>query len=132
MQSTSGCARASSSSIFLSVTDTSRRPIYLGGLSISTVSHAREMHGLHSSRPSQRTTFTAHDLHSARPSQRTTFHSSRPSAEVWRQKTRVQRQQCGGDISGLVREGWSHGPCTRSIFEQATYERVRRSAAKQR
>jgi len=68
MQSTSGCARASSSSIFLSVTDTSRRPIYLGGLSISTVSHAREMH-----RPSQLTTFTAHDLHSARPSQRTTF-----------------------------------------------------------
>jgi len=73
MQSTSGCARASSSSIFLSVTDTSRRPIYLGGLSISTVSHAREMHGLHSSRPSQRTTFTAHDLHSARPSKLTTF-----------------------------------------------------------
>jgi len=37
MQSTSGCARASSSSIFLSVTDTSRRPIYLGGLSISEI-----------------------------------------------------------------------------------------------
>jgi len=92
MQSTSGCARASSSSIFLSVTDTSRRPIYLGGLSISTVSRRPvyldciseaclsrlyPMHvkctDLHSSRPSQRTTFTAHDLHSARPSKLTTF-----------------------------------------------------------